>query len=170
MKKWYLSMATAMIVIFLASCSNSSKNSSKSNSDSTKQNEVQTKNNLPQELGIFYNDNGDYTPLKRGTANGINSRAIKITNNSKPEFIYYLDDKLLGASDMVFAINLSIQANQDGRYTPVGTTVIPVEGKSNMYRITPKTVLPKGLTALVFSESANKIYTDINNVWPFIVE
>ena len=97
-----------------------------------------------------------------------------IKNNNKPEFIYYLDNKSLEVSNLRFAIKFVFDRNSYDRYfyKTIETSIIPVEGKANMYTVKPKTELPKGLCALIFSREDDKESFNPKEgyAWQFTIE
>ena len=120
---------------------------------------------LPKEIGVFYQTpRQELIALVNGTASGMSSRAVDV-GTARPVFFLNLPDVQISE----VRIGTAIRGNG---YSRVEAAIMPIEGRSGLYKLTPKADLPRGLCAIILSSGlfgADEIYSDVANVYPFTI-
>lgn len=123
---------------------------------------------LPEAVGAYYQtEQKELVPLVRGTSRNMLERAIPI-NEARPTFYLYHPD--IPISNV--RIGVRIKKPKINSYKRADIAVVPVEGKTGLYRLTPRVDLQRGLGAIILSGGVfgqDEIYSDVENVYPFTV-
>jgi len=122
------------------------------------------------EVGVFLKIDKELTALSKGTASGVESRAIATEFNPRPEFIVNIPGVDVSAFMFGTEVENSKTDKSDRGYKLIQATLVALEGNPGVFIMTPKSDLAPGLNVIVTSQplGMHVIFTDVDNCWSFI--